>query len=431
MPLSAGVFRSERRNAEPRCPPRLRVQYLTPVRWTRVPEHAQPVEMTCLEERYGWRACYTQIQQVMTLHIPEDNRSEVTLLDINRFRCQKMITCQNNRLTSFFCRCVDILELSELNDLLKFHHHTLRLYSALSAHGNTQVSHALCSHVDQSQLLFALQCSRMQGHLRTGYYNLLISIHLDAYASARQAMNHEYIVPLTETARSVTLYKDDRKAQRFPGTDLSTSLWPRMQFSSPCFIRAGLMDSDEGGASWSKLCQDSPEFPLDVLKAVVIAMLKEAVKAVFQSVRDPAGGSVELLLVPLLGFLHTLLLMGVYQGKDLEEVFNLILPVSYMRGMCKVEDMDELEESDGGRGEQEVGGWDGNVSHQSLLQMKLPEAVKLQVSISASSTYYFWFGFEVIQGQDKRYPFLMFPLLFPLRFATSCNTCVTVRYVTE
>nr|XP_055028049.1 ryanodine receptor 2 [Misgurnus anguillicaudatus] len=348
MPLSAGVFRSEWRSAKPQCPPRLCVQYLTPMRWTRVPDYAHPVELTHLEERYGWRACFTHTQQVMTLHIPEYNR------------------------------CVDILELSELNDLLMYHDHTLRLYCALSAHGNTHVSHALCSHVDQSQLLFALQCSRMPGHLRTGYYNLLISIHLSAHASARQAMNYEYIVPLTDTTRSITLYKNHRKVQRFPGKDLSTSLWPRMRFTSPCFIwadKTGLMDGHESMASWSKLCQDSPEFPLEVLKAVVIAMLKEAVTAVGQCVRDPAGGSVELLLVPLLGLLHTLLLMGVYGGKDLEKVFSLILPVSYMRGMCRAEEMDGLEESNR---EKDVGESDEDIP-QSLLEMKLPEAVKLQV----------------------------------------------------
>ncbi|XP_050989248.1 ryanodine receptor 2 [Labeo rohita] len=352
MPLSAGVFRSERRNAKPQCPPRLCVQHLTPMRWTRVPDHAQPVEVTRLEERYGWRARCTQIQQIMTLYIPEENR------------------------------CVDILELSELRDLLKFHDHTLRLYSALSAHGNTHVSHALCSHVDQSQLLFTLQCSRMPGHLRTSYYNLLINTHLDAHASARQAMSHEYIVPVTDTTQSITLYKNNKKVQRFPGSDLGTSLWPRMRFTSPCFIRVykiNVMDGDEGGALLSDKHQDSPEFPLDVLKDVVIAMLKEAVTAIGQGVRDPAGGSIELLLVPLLGLLHTLLLMGVYQGADLQAVFSLILPASYMRGTCKIEGMDELEENDGEREEKEGRDWEDNVPQQSLLQMKLPEAVKLQM----------------------------------------------------
>ncbi|KAL0169266.1 hypothetical protein M9458_033862, partial [Cirrhinus mrigala] len=211
--------------------------------------------------------------------------------------------------------CVDILELSELCDLLKFHDHTLRLYSALSAHGNTHVSHALCSHVDQSQLL-------MPGHLRTSYYNLLINTHLGAHASARQAMSHEYIVPMTDTSH-----------------DLSTSLWPRMRFTSPCFIRVSkinVMDGDEGGALLSDKHQDSPD----------------------------SRAGIELLLVPLLGLLHTLLLMGVYQGADLQAVFSLILPASYMKGTCKKEGMDELEENDGEREEKEGRDWEDNVPQQ-------------------------------------------------------------------
>jgi len=143
--------------------------------------------------------------------------------------------------------------------------------------------------------------------------------------------------------------------------------------------KVDVMEGGNDGALWSNFRQDSPEFPLDVLKAVVIAMLKEAVTAVGQGVRDPAGGSIEFLLVPLLGLLHTLLMVGVYQGTDLEAVFSLILPVGYMRGTCRTEKMDELEESDGEGQEIEGRDWENDVSQQSLLQMKLPEAVKLQV----------------------------------------------------
>lgn len=39
MPLSAGLFKSERKNPVPQCPPRLHVQFLTPVLWSRVPNH--------------------------------------------------------------------------------------------------------------------------------------------------------------------------------------------------------------------------------------------------------------------------------------------------------------------------------------------------------------------------------------------------------
>lgn len=76
MPLSAGLFLSERKNMEPQCPPRLNVQSLIPTRWTRLPEHAPQVELTRLDERHGWRAQCADSLQVMALHIPEEDRSE-------------------------------------------------------------------------------------------------------------------------------------------------------------------------------------------------------------------------------------------------------------------------------------------------------------------------------------------------------------------
>lgn len=73
-------------------------------------------------------------------------------------------------------RCVDMLELSELDGLLTFHHHTLLLYCSLCTLGNTRVSHALCSHVDQSQILYAIQNPYLPGILRSTFYQLLIEV---------------------------------------------------------------------------------------------------------------------------------------------------------------------------------------------------------------------------------------------------------------
>lgn len=79
-------------------------------------------------------------------------------------------------ITSFllYCRCLDILELSEHEDLRKFHYHTLKLYCALCALGNTRVTHALCSHLDQSQLLYTIDNQYLSGVLREGFYDVLI-----------------------------------------------------------------------------------------------------------------------------------------------------------------------------------------------------------------------------------------------------------------
>lgn len=71
-------------------------------------------------------------------------------------------------------RCLDILELSEDDGLRKFHYHTLKLYCALCALGNTRVAHTLCSHMDQSQLLYTIDNQYLSGMLREGFYNVLI-----------------------------------------------------------------------------------------------------------------------------------------------------------------------------------------------------------------------------------------------------------------
>ncbi|MFT7807285.1 ryanodine receptor 2 isoform X1 [Arapaima gigas] len=343
MPLSAGLFKSERKNATPQCPLRLHVQFLTPVLWSRVPNHFLDVEASRVNDRHGWLVRCSEPLQFMSLHIPEENRS------------------------------VDILELTEQRDLLKFHYHTLRLYSAVCALGNNRVAHALCSHVDEAQLLYAIENKYIPGLLRTGYYELLIDIHLSTYATARLMMNSEYIVPMTEETKSITLFPDEKKKHGLPGIGLSTSLRPRMHFSSPNFVGVG-----------GDFYQHSPEFPLEVLKSKTIEMLTEAVQEGSLHVRDPVGGSTEFLFVPLIKLFYTLLIMGVFHNGDLKNILQLIEPSVFSEFPgCECA---ETPDCDGFKGElrtEGVGGEDdgrsGKVPKEGLLQMKLPEPVKLQM----------------------------------------------------
>uniref|UniRef100_A0A8C9RP23 Ryanodine receptor 2 n=1 Tax=Scleropages formosus TaxID=113540 RepID=A0A8C9RP23_SCLFO len=343
MPLSAGLFKSERKNAIPQCPPRLHVQFLTPVLWSRVPNHFLEVEASRINDRHGWLVQCSKPLQFMSLHIPEENRS------------------------------VDILELTEQKDLLKFHYHTLRLYSAVCALGNNRVAHALCSHVDEAQLLYAIENKYMPGLLRTGYYELLIDIHLSTYATARLMMNNEYIVPMTEETKSITLFPDEKKKHGLPGIGLSTSLRPRMRYSSPNFVGVG-----------GDFYQHSPEFPLEVLKSKTIEMLTEAVQEGSLHVRDPVGGSTEFLFVPLIKLFYTLLIMGVFHNGDLKNILQLIEPSVFSEGPGH--ERAETPDCGGFKAELQingVGGEDdgrsGKVPKVGLLQMKLPEPVKLQM----------------------------------------------------
>ncbi|KAG5284985.1 hypothetical protein AALO_G00032720 [Alosa alosa] len=100
MPLSAAMFRSDRKNPVPQCPPRLDLQMLTPVIWSRMPNHFLRPDTGRVSERLGWKV---ECQAPLTgrwLHIYQSRRTGL---------------------------CIDILELSERLDLLKFHYHTLKL----------------------------------------------------------------------------------------------------------------------------------------------------------------------------------------------------------------------------------------------------------------------------------------------------------------
>ncbi|XP_021246749.1 ryanodine receptor 2 isoform X4 [Numida meleagris] len=341
MPLSAGLFKSEHKNPVSQCPPRLHVQFLTHVLWSRVPNHFLKVDVSRISERQGWMIQCLNPLQFMALHIPEENRT------------------------------IDILELTEQEELLKFHYHTLRLYSAVCALGNNRVAHAMCSHVDESQLLYAIENKYMPGLLRAGYYDLLIDIHLNTYATARLMMNNEFIVPMTDETKSITLFPDENKKHGLPGIGLSTSLRPRMQFSSPSFVSIN-----------SECFQFSPEFPLEILKAKTIEMLTEAVQEGSLHVRDPVGGSTEFLFVPLIKLFYTLLIMGIFHNGDLKHILQLIEPRVFKEAASLEDerDLSEKELSTGelkSEGEEETRG--EQVPKEGLLQMKLPEPVKLQM----------------------------------------------------
>ncbi|NXH91733.1 RYR2 protein, partial [Edolisoma coerulescens] len=342
MPLSAGLFKSEHKNPVSQCPPRLHVQFLTHVLWSRVPNHFLKVDVSRISERQGWMIQCLNPLQFMALHIPEENRT------------------------------IDILELTEQEELLKFHYHTLRLYSAVCALGNNRVAHALCSHVDESQLLYAIENKYMPGLLRAGYYDLLIDIHLNTYATARLMMNNEFIVPMTDETKSITLFPDENKKHGLPGIGLSTSLRPRMQFSSPSFVSIS-----------SECFQFSPEFPLEILKAKTIEMLTEAVQEGSLHVRDPVGGSTEFLFVPLIKLFYTLLIMGIFHNEDLKHILQLIEPRVFKEATSQEDEIDFSEKefsSDELKSEEGEEGTRGEqMPKEGLLQMKLPEPVKLQM----------------------------------------------------
>ncbi|KAJ7424709.1 hypothetical protein BTVI_05383 [Pitangus sulphuratus] len=342
MPLSAAIFKSEERNPVPQCPPRLDVQTITPVLWSRMPNSFLRVETERVSERHGWVVQCLEPLQMMALHIPEENR------------------------------CVDILELCEQEDLMKFHYHTLKLYSSVSALGNTRVAYALCSHVDISQLFFTIDNQYLPGLLRSGFYDLLISIHLEHAKQAKLMMSNEFIIPVTDETRTIKLYPNETKKHGLPGVGLRTCLKPAFNFSTPCFI-----------ATTEEHQTSSPEIPLETLKSKAISMLTEAVQCSGAHIRDPVGGQVEFQFVPVLKLIATLLIMGVFDDDDVKQILLLIDPTVFgdhkeeTEERTEKEEVTKVEEKAVEAGEKAIK--QTEAPEKGLLQTRLPESVKLQM----------------------------------------------------
>uniref|UniRef100_A0A2K5IN02 Ryanodine receptor 3 n=1 Tax=Colobus angolensis palliatus TaxID=336983 RepID=A0A2K5IN02_COLAP len=340
MPLSAAIFKSEEKNPVPQCPPRLDVQTIQPVLWSRVPNSFLKVESERVSERHGWVVQCLEPLQMMALHIPEENR------------------------------CVDILELCEQEDLMRFHYHTLRLYSAVCALGNSRVAYALCSHVDLPQLFYAIDNKYLPGLLRAGFYDLLISIHLANAKERKLMMKNEYIIPITSTTRNIRLFPDESKRHGLPGVGLRTCLKPGFRFSTPCFVVTG-----------EEHQKQSPEIPLESLRTKALSMLTEAVQYSGAHIRDPVGGSVEFQFVPVLKLIGTLLVMGVFDDDDVRQILLLIDPSVFGEHSAETEEGAEKEEvtqvEEKAVEAGEKAGKEAPV--KGLLQTRLPESVKLQM----------------------------------------------------
>ncbi|KAM7298254.1 ryanodine receptor [Ixodes scapularis] len=312
LPLSAALLHNTSRHLTPQLPPRLKVQCVQPYVWARVPNVSLRPHALRLSEVRGWSMLCEDPVSMLALHIPEEDR------------------------------CIDILELIEHERLLNFHAHTLSLYGALCFQGNHRAAHMICSHVDEKQLMYAIQAEYLSGPLRTGFTDLLISLHLEFHAYARSLTQNEFIVPLGPDIRE--LYQDPLKAHSFTTLEC-ISIRPEMSFS----------ETREQVDSIADL--STPYFPVDALKQFVIEALADAVKKDSRPNRDPIGGSNENLFVPLLKLADKLLLVGLLDDEDLQWLLYLLDPETFDPNYRNA----------------------GNGGALGLIDMQVAEGVKLQI----------------------------------------------------
>lgn len=313
LPLSAAVLQNSERHVIPQFPPRLKVQCLKPHQWARVPNQSLQVHALKLSDIRGWSMLCEDSISMLALHIPEEDR------------------------------CIDILELIEMDKLLSFHAHTLTLYAALCYQSNYRAAHALCRHVDQKQLLYAICSEYMSGPLRQGFYDLLIALHIESHATTMEVCKNEFVIPLGPEL--LDLYQDPEMSHSLRSLQ-TESVRPQMKMT----------DITDTIADIKTLY--SPYFPLDVVRDYIMQAISEAVETNQVHNRDPIGGSNENLFLPLLKLVDRLLLVGMLRDDDIEKLLIMIHPETWDRTFEK----------------------EGKDEHRKgLLHMKMAEGAKLQM----------------------------------------------------
>ncbi|XP_055904501.1 ryanodine receptor isoform X12 [Eupeodes corollae] len=329
LPLSAAVLPTSDKHVNPQSPPRLKVQCLKPHQWARVPNTALQVHALKLSDIRGWSMLCEDPVSMLALHIPEEDR------------------------------CIDILELIEMDKSLSFHSHTLTLYAALCYQSNYRAAHALCQHVDQKQLLYAIRSEYMSGPLRQGFYDLLIALHLESHATTMEVCKNEYITPLGPELKE--LYGDEEMCHSLRSL-VTESVRPQLRMTeitpptSPQTIGLAPSASSEPIPTIEQLY--SPKFPLEVVREFVMEALKEAVEVNQVHNRDPIGWSNENLFLPLIKLTDRLLLVGVLTDEDVQKLLVMVNPETWDPSFEK----------------------DGKDEHRKgLLTMKMAEGAKLQM----------------------------------------------------
>jgi ryanodine receptor 2 len=127
LPLSAALFPSLGKHVSPKCPPRLKLQFLNAIRWSRVPNHNLKVHTLKMNNILGWSLLCEENVHTMALYVPEKDR------------------------------WISILELNENEKLLKFFNSMLNLYEAVCAQSNNYVAHQVCKLIDEKQLMYCVQ----------------------------------------------------------------------------------------------------------------------------------------------------------------------------------------------------------------------------------------------------------------------------------
>ncbi|EPB70936.1 hypothetical protein ANCCEY_09971 [Ancylostoma ceylanicum] len=303
FPISAAMFKSCHKSLVPFCPPRLSVECLDPVHWARVPNETLRTTALKLSDIRGWSVLCDDPVRIMAVYVPEKDES------------------------------FDILEMIEKPMFLDFHQQTLNLYCKLASHGNQKVAHILCQHVDEDQIMYAVKSHYLSGPMRQGYHDLLIAIHLQSHATARQSMSKEYVIPLCEQLRNENVFDPDTET-RYPQIMGDVYSMLPVMVAEPVKTQLTVHEEKLPYTTFSFSREEEmkllpPAINFDALKAHVMTAMESATRHAVMNCRDLIGGDNRSHFEPLLKLFDSLLVIGLIDDPELEALLKLIHPAAF------------------------------------------------------------------------------------------------------
>lgn len=126
LPHSAALFPSLGKHVTPKCPSRLRLQYLKAIRWSRVLNSHFKAHTLKMNNILGWSLLCEENMNIQAINIPEEDR------------------------------WISVLELNENLVVLEFYKNMLMLYEAVCAQSNNYVAHQVCKLIDEKQIMYCI-----------------------------------------------------------------------------------------------------------------------------------------------------------------------------------------------------------------------------------------------------------------------------------
>ena len=82
LPLSAALFPSLGKHVVAKCPPRLKLQFLNPIRWSRVLNSHMKAHTLKMNNVLGWSLLVEANENLQAINIPEEDRW-ISVLELN------------------------------------------------------------------------------------------------------------------------------------------------------------------------------------------------------------------------------------------------------------------------------------------------------------------------------------------------------------